>query len=193
MKAFVVILLALLTLPAYADELRVIIVVPAGSTQLEYRLNENDSRSFWQRWSKLPRSEQMVPLSSGGNYAGLNIRSQNKQVRLFNGIGTYDIESRTDNLRILERWVLSKAPPPYGPALLAELDRAIDNMAIEQKVTNPKPDELNTILLKCNARGTKNQELRARCLEDALHERVDWHGYANLLEQALRSTEAKKN
>jgi hypothetical protein len=185
----IILWLLLLAMPAQAEQVRVSIIIPGGNSPLEYSLSEADSKSFWQRWQKLEPTTQMVPLANGSSYAGLRIRAADKDVRLYNGVGTYQIESRSDNLRMLERWVLSKAPPPFGPSLLAALDRDVESLAASQKTANPKPIDINTLLLRCNSRGSKNQELRARCLEEALHERLTWREYANSLEKILRAQE----
>lgn len=179
-------LLLLLPLPALADELRVTINVPAGQTPLEYRLEGADVRSFWQRWSRLPETEAMVPLSAGGDYAGLLIRVPNseKQVRLFSGVGSGGDVSRADDLRMLERWVLAKAPPPLGPVLLTALDQQVQQQAAATGTAPPqKPRSGMQLIMSCRARANRNHTLRARCLEEALKEQSDAKAYADALEK----------
>jgi hypothetical protein len=174
-------------MPALADELRVTINQPAGIAPLEFRLKGPDVRSFWQRWNRLPESSNMVALGDGRNYAGLLIRvpGSERQIRLFGGTGSDGEKARADELRVLERWVLAKAPPPLGPALVAELDQQVQlQAAASGTAAPPRPRKAQEIILACRDRARRNHDVRVRCLEEALRDNTDHKAYADALEEA---------
>lgn len=179
-------LLCLLSLPALAGELRVTIVVAAGDTPIEYRLTEADSRLFWRKLNQLPQTENMVPLANtSSNYNGLMVRDtdKNREIRINSGIVRQNEKSRTDDFRMLERWLLTLAPPPLGPALVAALDSEVGETAEKQGAVIRQKMTAQQIVLECRARGKNNQRLRAQCLEEYLKTYLDMKDYADALER----------
>ncbi len=195
MRVVLVLALAVfIALPALAktQDLTVTVKLNNQMAAPQYRLTGEDVREFWQRWGKLDRVTDMVPLKAGSGYGGLSLResSSGKSMDVFNGTVRRGTETRSDPLRQLERWVLSKAPPPYGPSLLAALDDAIrqDANASATARPGPNPTSADTAILNCLSRARGNHQLRALCLEEKLREHLSWRDYANALQKVLEES-----
>jgi|GEM_PF-1090880 len=185
-----VLLTLLLPRLAYAEGLQVTLLMAAGSTPLQFSLSDDDTRTFLQRWGRLPRSDRMVPLSADNNYSGLLLRRQdtdsNQDIRLFNNVGIQGEVARSDDLRMLERWVLTKAPPPLGPALVAALDSDVGAQAANEGRAAPaKPANSQQVILDCRTRARRNTQLHILCLEEALKQNADSRDYIRALENSV--------
>lgn len=185
-----VLLTLLLPRLAYAEGLQVTLLMAAGNTPLQFSLSDDDTRTFLQRWGRLPRSDRMVPLSADNNYSGLLLRRQdtdsNQDIRLFNNVGIQGEVARSDDLRMLERWVLTKAPPPLGPALVAALDSDVNTQAASEGRAAPaKPASSQQIILDCRTRARRNSQLHILCLEEALKQNADSADYIRMLENSV--------
>ena len=185
-----VLLTLLLPRLAYAEGLQVTLLMAAGNTPLQFSLSDEDTRTFLQRWGRLPRSDRMVPLSADNNYSGLLLRRQdtdsNQDIRLFNNVGIQGEVARSDDLRMLERWVLTKAPPPLGPALVAALDSDVNTQASSEGRAAPaKPASSQQVILDCRTRARRNTQLHILCLEEALKQNADSADYIRMLENSV--------
>jgi hypothetical protein len=184
--------LALLLLPSWSraeETLRVSLIFGPGEMQTEYKLEGPEVRQFWQRWSDLPPTSNMVPLGTPSGYRGLRIRGESKEIRLFNGVGAEEERARLDGQRALERWVLTKAPAPLGPALVAKLDELVDVPGGGAHVTSGPEALAGTIIGQCRSRARFNSQLRARCLVEGLLEHREPDALVPALENALKATE----
>ena len=178
---------------AHGRELRVSLLLGTGNDPVTYTIPENQVPEFWTRWNYLQRTDQMVPLGQPGGYHGLKVRDDENgadlTVSLFNGIGTKEgsqRESRLDAGRLLERWVLAKAPPPLGPALLRTLEQEMAKAPGGSTIIEPAKTQLAgaRITHDCRQRAHGNLQLRASCLEENLQKQLGTEAYITLLEQA---------
>lgn len=178
---------------AQGRELHVTLLLGTGNDPLTYTLPENQVPEFWTRWNYLQRTDQMVPLGQPGSYHGLKVRDDDNgadlTVSLFNGVGAKEgsqRESRLDAGRLLERWVLAKAPPPLGPALLRTLEQEMAKAPGGSSIIEPAKTQLDgaRIMHNCRQRAHGNLQLRASCLEENLQKQLGTEAYITLLEKA---------
>lgn len=178
---------------AQARELYVTLLLGTGSDPVTYILPENQVPEFWTRWNYLQRTDQMVPLGQPSGYHGLKVRDDDNgadiTVSLFNGVGTEEgshRESRLDTGRLLERWVLAKAPPPLGPVLLRALEQEMAKAPDGSSIIEPAKTQLagTRITHDCRQRAHGNLQLRASCLEESLQKQLGTEAYITLLEKA---------
>lgn len=186
-------LIALPLASAQARELRVTLNMESGSMPLSYSIPESQLNEFWSRWGYLSKTERMVPLGQPGSYGGVVIRDttgsgEDRVIRLYSGVGSSEgrnRETRLDEGRQLERWVLAKAPPPLGPALL----RALDEELAKTPGSLIPPTEIKTagvvLMRECQQRARGNLSLRATCLEDSLEKQLGTEAYVKLMEKAV--------
>jgi hypothetical protein len=177
---------------AHSRELHVTLLLGTGNDPVTYTIPENQVPEFWTRWNYLQRTDQMVPLGQPSSYRGLKLRDSDNgtdlTVSLFNGIGTQEgsrRESRMDAGRLLERWVLAKAPPPLGPVLLRALEQEMAKAPGGSSIIEPAKTQLAgaRITHDCRQRAHGNLQLRASCLEENLQKQLGTEAYITLLEQ----------
>lgn len=177
---------------AQGRELHVTLLLGTGNDPVTYTIPENQVPEFWTRWNYLQRTDNMVPLGQPDSYRGLKVRDNetgaNLTVSLFNGIGTKEgsqRESRLDAGRLLERWVLAKAPPPLGPVLLRTLEQEMAKAPGGSTIIEPAKTRLAgaRITHDCRQRAHGNLQLRASCLEETLQKQLGTEAYITLLEQ----------
>lgn len=159
-----------------------------GSPPITYTIPENEIREFWTRWLYLPETDKMVPLGQPTAYHGLTVRDdeQNKVARLFNGVGAVEgagAETRLDTGRQLERWVLAKAPPPMGPALLKALEEEMAKLPSTIVQPSASPRAGVRIIRDCQTKAHGNLGLRISCLEEQLQSQFGTEAYLTELEK----------
>ena len=177
--------------PAWAEGLRVTLILNNGMEPVRYTLSDAQTRTFWEKWRQLPPGEKMPPLAPNDSYAGLSLYddARGNEIRLFKGAGRSDDSNRSDDYRQLERWVLTLAPPPLGPALVAALDEQVSDTPQGRIVTQSttKTQDGGRMIEACRKRAPRNLHQRALCLQEALNDQLDPAAYARGLEElALR-------
>ena len=179
------------TLPAAASEvrLRIFINLGANSPVTDYELSDRDADAFWDKWAALSKTTDMVPLPTRMGYSGLSLlRPNGVQLRLYGGVAMMGDDQRRDDLRVLERWVLSKAPPPLGPQLVAALDSEVDATKGNLAAPLREIESAEVVIKGCQRRARGNQLLLALCLHEKLLEQVDTAIYAKALKGVAEAT-----
>ena len=169
-----------------AENFRVTVLLPVGSEVVQFSLTSQDSREFVQRYSKMPRSDALVPVDDGGEYRGLVLRGRKGQeYRIYNGIAREGNLARRDDLRMLERWVLQHGPADVVRSLIDQLDRQVavgrDDMAFP--LTHHR--SASAIIEACKDEGRLNDVARVACLHRALSEQLAPVDYADALEKLV--------
>jgi len=195
MKHLLMLLALLLPLNAQAQdrELQVSLLFAPGQPQITFTLNNQETRQFWLRWNELEATTNMVPLALETDYRGLRIRTQDdREVRLFGGVGTMGQNARLDDMRMLERWLLAKAPTDPGERLIAQLDALVDQTDASRAAPQRDAPTAGKIIQGCRQRAENSKRLRARCLADALLQYREPDEAIKALQQAIQSSEKVK-
>ncbi len=182
------------TLPAWADPLQVSIMMASGQSPVRFTLTEEDSRVFLAKWQALAETDGLVPLGPENSYRGVLLRGPREtEFRIYNGTGRVQGQagtfSRRDDLRMLERWVLERAPPPLGPSLLAALDREVGTRTDDTVFPATHNRSAGALIAGCTQQSPADARQRATCLHRFLLEKMDPTAYATALEKLLRTTD----
>lgn len=199
-------MLTFVPITAHADSLAITILNATANTPMTYTLSDSDTRRFRVQWDMLKATQDMVPLAPSSSYQGLRIddKERNLSIRLYFGIGSMDRREagrKRDEDRGLERWLLTKAPAPLGPTLVAALDRAIPNAASSANTPLREPANRNkslrvetqkvqpALLKACKTRAHDNELLLVTCLQEGLHNRLGTEAYSKALGQLATESE----
>lgn len=186
MKRFALaLLLALTAFPALAEELRITLNITGGQEPIRFTLSEENTRQFWQKWRSLPLTDSIVPIpNDNSSYKGLNIypAEGGADVRVFKGVVSRDSRTRKDEYRQLERWLLTFAPPPMGPALVRALDEDVaiqPGAAAQTRALAYVSGE--QVVATCFQRASQDARRRALCIHEQLLQRLPAADYAKAL------------
>lgn len=183
MRLMLALILVLFPTFAMAGDLRVTINMAIGQDPVRFMLSSEQTRTFWGKWNRLPKTDDMVAIPGGSDYGGLTLYDDERdtEVRLFSGVGKSGDDFRADQFRQLERWVLGFAPPPLGPSLMATLDSDVDQQPGGTTARSGEPLDGQQIINACNRRARGNARLKMFCINDQLAQQADPTRYANAL------------
>lgn len=183
-------------LKAYAADgntLDVTLMTTSGAPPVTYTLDAQDTKEFWRRWRTLKPTTSMVPAPDNGTYRGLSLReSGGIELRLFSGVVQMNDDLRADAGRLLERFVLTLAPPPLGQTLARGID-ATGGAGIGRDAQDAKPNRLSAkqIIAKCKDIAGERWDLRTACLENTLAHSLKPEVFGPALEKMIKSLSAE--
>ncbi len=178
---------------ADGNTLSVTLMTTTGSAPITYTLDAQDTKEFWRRWRTLKPTTSMVPAPDNGTYRGLNLReSGGIELRLFSGIVQMNDDLRADAGRLLERWVLTLAPPPLGQTLARGID-ATGGAGVGAQAQDAKPNRLSAkqIIAKCKDIAGERWDLRTACLENTLAHSLKPEIFGPALEKMIKGLSAE--